>query len=177
MERRESWDRWSATLRPAHWSWFICQHLPSLCRIHTGISQTAIQKFLSFIIKFSRYFRPLSRYLQNQYTLWQSVELSDHLNPLWHPQTFHLPFSNCKTQVLFSQRQMTHSLSRWCSSSSTPPFSLNLVSLTIICQFDEPSQSGVLTLSQIIWVTRSHCLNFVLFNMSCYFFQTFWTEN
>ena len=65
MERRESWDRWSATLRPAHWSWFICLHLSSLCRIHTVFSQTAIQKFLSFVIKFSRYFRPLSSYLQN----------------------------------------------------------------------------------------------------------------
>ena len=37
-------------------------------RIHTVFSQSAIQKFfylLSFMIKFSRYFRPLSSYLQN----------------------------------------------------------------------------------------------------------------
>ena len=129
MERRESWDRWSATLRPAHWSWFICLHLSSLCRIHTVFSQTAIQKFLSFMISSSVGISGLCPAIsRTQYTLWQSVELSDHLNPLWHPQTIHLPFSNCKTQVLFSQRQKTHPLSRWCSSLSTPPFSLNLVS-------------------------------------------------
>ena len=42
----------------------VVVYFPTLA-ISVAFIQTAIQKVLSFLIKFSRYFRPLSSYLQN----------------------------------------------------------------------------------------------------------------
>ena len=137
MERRESWDRWSATLRPAHWSWFICQHLPSVSHSYSLLSkcnpeillssifydqvQSVFQAFVQIspepihalaISGVIRSFKSTLASTNNSFALFK-LQNSSYLFPKTDGSTFIMVFINDDDE----------------SSSSTPSFSLNLVNL------------------------------------------------